>query len=163
MTGRSFRDTKAKFGRRLYLPKEAREMANREARKIQVNQPDYVEDAEDPSLTDVFRSLRRRPSDFGEYSRADDVVLIQIMSEVEVRDAIRYFLWAYSGLSPREVVAAEMGRDKVPFSGEQSDGEGGLQENPEDHRQRLRDVKASLQDTAEAMGDEDLLRELRSE
>jgi hypothetical protein len=156
-------EAKAKFGRRLYLPKEAREMANREARKIQVNQPDYVDDAEDPSLTDVFRSLRRRPSDFGEYSQADDVILIQIMSEVEVRDAVRYFLWAYSGLSPREVVAAELGRDKVPFQGEKSDGEGGLQENPDEHRQLLREVRASLQDTAEKMGDDELLQELRSE
>ena len=102
-----------KFGTKPYLDKRGREVLNRAAREIQRNQPDWVDNPEDPSTADCLTHLQQGTSGF-----TDTGIIIDLLGKgLTAQEAIVWILWQHSELAPREIFYAHEGKDHPGRSG----------------------------------------------
>jgi hypothetical protein len=102
-----------KFGTKPYLDKRGREVLNRAARKIHRDQPDWVDDPENPSTSDCLTQLQRGDAGF-----TDTGIIINLLGKgLNAQEAIVWVLWQHSELEPREIFYAHEGKSHPGRSG----------------------------------------------
>lgn len=97
------------FGHRPYLSKNAQERMNRESRDIYLEEPDYVDDPEKPTVDEVLAHIKRRES----LSDAD--LIVDLLAEgLDWEETIVYYLYRFSGLDKRDIYYATEGIRSAP-------------------------------------------------
>lgn len=123
------------FGKRPHLAKEGREVANTAVGLIRREQPEYVDDADDPTLADVLVYMTMN-DDVAELQTA---TLCDLLSEgLTFREAVTWYLYERGGLTLREIYHVDEGKERS-FS-------------KEDDRQAERNVAATLSEAADKLG-----------
>lgn len=103
------------IGSRAHLAKEGREIANMKALYIASEHPDFVDDPENVTLSDVLRYLNRHGQTTAEPTT--DTITNLLMSGLDPKEAVVWFLYEEGGLTLREIGNALEGRQKC-FDGE---------------------------------------------
>lgn len=130
------------FGKRPHLAKEGREIANAAAEAIQREEPEYVDDPDDPTLAEVLKYVEQNEN-VGK--RAEDAIrqhqtatLSDLLTEgLTFREAVTFYLYEHAGLTLREIYHVDEGKQRS-FS-------------REDDRQAERNVAATIQSAAEKL------------
>lgn len=123
------------YGKRPHLAKEGREIANTAVGLIRREQPECVEDPDDPTLADVLKYMSTEDGVAAE----ETATLCDLLSEgLTFREAVTWFLYERGGLTLREIYHVDEGKERS-FS-------------KEDDRQAERNVAATLSEAAEKLG-----------
>lgn len=102
-----------KFGTKPYLDKAGREVLNRASRQIYRDEPDWVDDPEDPSTSDCLTMLQQ-----GNGGGTDTGMIINLLGKgLSAQEVLVWVLWNHSGLEPREIFYAYEGKDHPGRSG----------------------------------------------
>ena len=104
------RDRPPVFGKRPHLSKEGRELANATARRIHRTDPNCVDDPDDPSLSEVLVYLERTDDDPRE--ETTDTLADLLGNGLTFREAGVWLLYEHGGLTPREIVHADEGKER---------------------------------------------------
>lgn len=124
------------FGKRPHLAKEGREIANAAVGQIRHDEPDFVDDAADVTLSDVLKWLD--DPDAG-VRHEQTATLCDLLTEgLTFREAVTWYLYEHGGLTLREIYHVDEGKERS-FS-------------REDDRQAERNVAATIQSAAEKLG-----------
>lgn len=130
------------FGKRPHLAKGGREIANAAAEAIQREDPDYVDDPDDPTLAEVLKYVERNASDRRAVEQVrghQTATLSDLLTEgLTFREAVTFYLYEHGGLTLREIYHVDEGKQRS-FS-------------REDDRQAERNVAATIQTAAEKLG-----------
>jgi hypothetical protein len=91
---------------RAYLSRQGKEILSRSARRIAINQPDHVDDPEDPSLTECLVELQDRSD-----SEFVDAALVQHLLERDLtyEEIVLWLLHEHCGLDVAELTLADAG------------------------------------------------------
>ena len=129
------------FARRAYLSKEAKEMVNRSSRRIYLNEPDYVENPEEPQLEDVIREIRLTGGD----GTVDAPLFAELLGAgLSYQETIYYYLWRYAGYDFSDIIRAETGKE-IRFKARETE---------------VRSVKTTIRKAANKLEDEQALERL---
>lgn len=130
------------FGKRPHLAKEGREIANAASELIQKDDPEYVDDADDPTLAEVLKYAEGgmgeppQPKRIREHETA---TLCDLLTKgLTFREAVTFYLYEHAGLTLREIYHVDEGKERS-FSREQD-------------RQAERNVASTIQQAAEKLG-----------
>jgi len=130
------------FARRAYLSKEAKEMVNRSSRRIYLNEPDYVENPEEPQLEDVIREIRLTGGGDG---TVDAPLFAELLGMgLSYQETIYYYLWRYAGYDFSDIIRAETGKE-IRFKARETE---------------VRSVKTTIRKAANKVEDEEALERL---
>ena len=101
------------FGTKPYLDKRGREVLNRAAREIYRDNPDWVDDPDNPSTSDCLTMLQQ-----GNGGSTDTGMIIDLLGKgLNAQEAIVWILWHHSNLEPREIFYAHEGKNHPGRSG----------------------------------------------
>lgn len=122
------------FGESPYLDKEGREILNRASRSVKRDEPDWVEDPEDPQLSDVLVHLQQDQNGF-----TDTGIIIDLLGKgLTAQETIAWILYQHSSLKPREIFYAYEGKDHPGCEGVD--------------QQAVRNVKSRIRSAARKLG-----------
>jgi hypothetical protein len=122
------------FGTKPYLDKRGREVLNRAAREIHREQPDWVDNPDNPSTSDCLTWLQQ-----GNGRHTDTGMLIDLLGKgLNAQETIVWVLWQHSGLEPREIFYA--------YEGKNHPGRSGVDE------QAVRNIKSRIRSAAMKLG-----------
>lgn len=123
------------FGKRPHLAKEGREIANAAVGHIRGEQPEWVDDPQDATLTDVLKFL----NDGHDVAEGQTDTLCDLLCQgLTFREAVTWFLYERAGLTLREIYHVDEGKDRS-FS-------------REGDRQAERNVARTLESAAAKLG-----------
>lgn len=126
------------FGRRPYLPKEGREIANNAARKMAVEQPEFVEDPKDVTMAEVLKFM----SGDGGHTERETATLCDLLTKgLDFREAVVWFLWEHAGLDMREIYHVDEGKERSDWGEEQE-------------IQGMRNIRSGIKSAANKLGHE---------
>lgn len=101
------------FGTKPYLDKRGREVLNRAARRIYRENPDWVDDPDNPSTSDCLTMLQQ-----GQEGHTDTGLMIDLLGKgLTAQESVVWILWHHSGLEPREIFYAHEGKNHPGRSG----------------------------------------------
>jgi len=130
------------FGKRPHLAKEGREIANSASELIQREDPEYVDDPDDPTLAEVLKFAESEmgdsatPANIREHETA---TLCDLLTKgLTFREAATFYLYEHAGLTLREIYHVDEGKERS-FS-------------REDDRHAERNVATTIQTAAEKLG-----------
>jgi len=130
------------FGKRPHLAKDGREIANAAAEAIQREEPEYVDDPDDPTLGEVLKYVERNAADqraVEQVRRHQTATLTDLLTEgLTFREAVTFYMYEHAGLTLREIYHIDEGKTRS-FSREQD-------------RQAERNVASTIQTAAEKLG-----------
>lgn len=122
------------FGESPYLDKEGREILNRASRSVKREQPDWVDNPEDPKLSDVLVYLQEENGGF-----TDSAIIIDLLGKgLTAQETIAWILHQHSSLKPREIFYAYEGKDHPGCEGVDE--------------QAVRNVKSRIRSAARKLG-----------
>jgi len=98
------------FGKRPHLSKEGRELANAAAEQIHRTDPDCVDDTDDPMLANVLVYLEATDADPRKETTA--ALADALGAGMTFREAGVWVLYEHGGLTPREIVHADEGKER---------------------------------------------------
>jgi len=98
------------FGKRTHLSKEGRELANAAAEQIHRTDPDCVDDPDDPTLADVLTYLKTTDTDPRQETTA--ALTDALGAGMTFREAGVWVLYEHGGLTTREIVHADEGKER---------------------------------------------------
>jgi hypothetical protein len=94
------------WGNRAYLSREGKEILSRSARRIAINQPDHVDDPDDPSLTECLVELQER----SDAEFVDAAIVQQLLGkDLTYEEVVLLLLHRYCGLDVAELSLADSG------------------------------------------------------
>lgn len=129
------------FGKRPHLSKEGREIANAAAGVIQKEEPDWVDDPDDPSLSEILKFAEAAsgdPPETGPIRKKETATLCELLTEgLTFREAVTFYLYEHGGLTLREIYHVDEGLERS-FS-------------RENDRQAERNVAATIKSAAEKL------------
>jgi len=101
----------ATFDNRVWANKQAREVLNRAASCIDRQEPEYVDDPDDPSLDEVLEYIQREDS---EQRYVDAGVFSRLMSAgLTYRQMVYWYLFYYGGFEVEEILCFERGINEL--------------------------------------------------
>lgn len=97
------------FGKRPHLAKEGREIANAAVGHIRDNPPEWVDDPDDATLSDVLKFL----NDGHDVAVEQTETLCDLLSQgLTFEEATTWFLYERGGLTLREIYHVDEGKEK---------------------------------------------------
>lgn len=127
-------DSSKVFGTKPYLDKQGREILNRAARRVQKSDPDWVNDPDDPSTSDVLVYLQQNSDGF-----TDSGLLVELLGNgLNAEEVICWVLWKHSDLEPREIFYAHEGK--------QTSGRAGVDD------QAIRNIESRIRSAGRKLG-----------
>lgn len=122
------------FGESPYLDKQGREILNRASRSVMSEQPGWVDDPDDPKLSDVLVYLQQENSGF-----TDQAIIIDLLGKgLTAEETLVWILYQHSELKPREIFYAYEGKDHPGCEGVD--------------RQAVRNIKSRINSAAMKLG-----------
>lgn len=100
------------FGKRPSLTKQGREIANGVSCSIMAREPEFVEDAGDPSLGEVLQYMMRVEGDGGLHYEGTDTLCGLLSRGLTFREAVTFYLYEYGGLTLREIYHVDAGKER---------------------------------------------------
>jgi hypothetical protein len=95
------------YGESPYLDKEGREILNRASRAVKRERPEWVDDPDDPKLSDVLVYLQQGRNGF-----TDQGIIIDLLGKgLTAEETLVWILHQHSSLKPREIFYAYEGKD----------------------------------------------------
>lgn len=123
---------------RVWANAEAREILNRGARSITRQEPEFVDDPSDPSLSEILRHIQEQN---GQEKYADDGVFLSMLGEdISYRQMVYWYLFRYCGTDVTEILAAERGLDRI--------------HRKDANRKELRNIEAQLTSVAQQVSED---------
>lgn len=101
------------FGTKPYLDKRGREILNRAARRVQREEPDWVDSPHQPSASDCLVFLQDQEGGF-----TDAGLMVELLAKgLTAEETIVWILWKHSRLDPVEIFYAHEGKQTAGRAG----------------------------------------------